>query len=161
MTAKPSILRAAENLVGEPVRDAVLVIIRRQWAIIAAVLSFGVGLGVGIAVGLKSPLDFALAGAFCGVGLQFGMIPRFLVRTEDALVLTSSKRLVARPKEVLRQIDPHTVFMESGAINRKVSIGGESYMMSRLFQTRFVALTHGLRQGERPPTPPGYTPYQP
>jgi hypothetical protein len=160
MTAKPSILHAAESVVGAPVRDAVLVIFRRTWAWVTFALGFGAGLIISKIAGVNSPFDFAIAGGLGGLGLQSGMVYRFLVRTENQLFLTSSKRWVGRPKELIGPVDPHSITVQKGVVNRKVTIGGEAHQMSRLFESRLRAMIDDLQQANPPNVPPGYTPYQ-
>lgn len=161
MTANPMILKAAERVVGAPVRDAVLIVQRRTWAWGALAIGFLAGLVIGKVAGVKSPFDFAIAGALGGLGLWFGMVYRFLVRTDRDLQLTSVKRgWVGRPKDLLGTVDPHTVAIESGGINRKVTIGADTYQMSRLFETRLRAMIDDLQRSNPPDVPPGYTPYQ-
>lgn len=162
MTAKPSILRAAEKVVGAPVRDAVLIVQRRSWGWGAFAIGFGAGLIISKVASVKSPFDFAIAGGLGGLGLWAGMVYRFLVRTERDLRLTSVKRgWVGRPKELLGTVDARRIAIESGAVNRKVTIGGESYQMSRVFESRLRAMIDDLQQFNPPDVPPGYTPYQP
>jgi hypothetical protein len=160
MVAKGAIREAAERLVGEPVRDAVLLVGRppRTWALFAA--GFGVGLVIAKVIGVDGPWDVGIAGGVGGIGMQAGMAYRFLVRTEHGLALASSKRWIGRPKTLIGTVDPRTVSIEQGAINRKVLIAGEPYVMSRMFAARLRAMLEGLGDSA-PNVPPGYTPYQP
>ncbi len=157
MAAKQSLIAAAERVVGEPVRDAVPIVMRRKSAWVLGAVGFFIGLAIAKAVDVSEPWDFAIAGGVAGLTMQIGMAFRFLVRTEQNVLLTSSKRWLSRPKELLSTVPAASITIENAPINRKITVGADTYLLARRNESRVRAMLADLVE----PIPPGYRQYRP
>ncbi|MCE9622951.1 MAG: hypothetical protein K8R99_11450 [Actinomycetia bacterium] len=157
MTAKKAVLESAARLVGAPVRDAVPIVMRRKSALVFGIAGFFVGLGVAKALNVAEPWDFAIAGGGAGIAMQAGMAFRFLVRTEQQVLLTSSKRWIGRPKKLLSTLPPASITIQNAPFNRKITVGVDSYLLARRNESRVRAMLADLVE----PVPPGYRQYRP
>lgn len=155
--AKKSVLQAAERVVGAPVRDAVPIVGRRKLAWILGVGGFLIGLAIAKALDVPAPWDFAVAGGAAGLATQAGMTFRFLVQTEQQLLLTSSNRWIGRPKELLSTLPPASITIENSFINRKINVGAETYILARRSEGRVRAMLADLHER----VPQRYTQYRP
>lgn len=142
--AKRAILEAAERAVGAPVRDAVPIVGRRKEAWVFGAIGFIIGLVLAKATDVPVPWDFAIAGGVGGVAATAGMTFRFLVRTEQHLLLTSAQRLLGRPKELLSTLPPGSVTIENAVINRKITVGVDTFILARRSEGRVRAMLADL-----------------
>lgn len=165
MASKEEILCAAERVVGAPVRDAVPILLSRKWTHGAGLVGVMLGVAIVSAVianiaNLDGILRGAVIGGLCVIAIQTGMSPRFLVRTEHGLLLTSATRWRVLPKESLGTVDALSVAVGSGIRHRTVTIGPESHRMMRRNDDRLSAILADLQGVKQPDVPPGYVPYQ-
>jgi hypothetical protein len=156
--ARPSIVKAAERLVGAQVDDAVLLVAnRRQFALVAGVLIVPACL-----LGLRFGTSAVIAGGVVIGGLASLLTsPRFLIGARNGMFLATSRRFpTARPLSLIRQVYATEVRFGRQMINIEVIVGSEKHVISRIFETRLYEILSRASAIAPPDVPPGYQPYR-
>lgn len=149
---------AAERVVHAPVIDYVTMGIRPRWVRFVLLLAIVVSFFRFDTTAVPDSLYRALGLVLLLVGI-FNISPRNLVRTPNNLLLTNASKWTNRPKSLVGTVEPSSIRIFGGFINRRIVVGEDTYRMFRTCEKRLRAMLDGL-PAVPPDVPPGYVRYQ-